>query len=55
MSLYHAYFSNDIFIVFMIEVADINHNAQILRVIDHLRDIGADWRGRDETHNYLSK
>ena len=34
MSLYHVYFSNDIFIVFIISVADMDHNAYILRVID---------------------
>ena len=54
MSLYHVYFSNDIFIVFMIIVVVVDHNADILRVIDHLRDIGSSWRGGDEICHSLS-
>ena len=54
MSLYHVYFSKDIFIVFMIEVVYMDHNAEILRVIHHLRDIGVAWRGGDEIHISLS-
>ena len=54
MSLYHVYFSNDIGIVFMIEVADMDHNVDILRVIGHLRDVSAAWRGGDELNRSLS-
>ena len=54
MSLYHVYFSKDIFIVFMIKVVYMDHNAEILRVICLLRDIGVAWRGGDELHNSLS-
>ena len=50
MPLYHVYFSNDIFIVFMIPMATMDHNADILRVIVHLRDIGVAWTGGDELH-----
>ena len=48
MSLYHVYFFSDIFFVFIIAVATMDHNADIFRVIGHLRDIGFAWRGRDE-------
>ena len=42
------YFSNDIFIVFLIAVANMDHNGDSLRVIGHLRDISVAWRGVDE-------
>ena len=45
MSLYHVYFFNDIFFVFIIVVATMDHNEDILRVIGHLTDIGFAWRG----------
>ena len=32
----------------MIVVATMDHNANILRVIGHLRDISSPWRGGDE-------
>ena len=35
-----VYISNDILFVFMIAVATIDNNVEILRVIAHLRDIG---------------
>ena len=40
-----VYFSNDVLFVFMIAVATIDHNTEILRVIGHLREIGSAWRG----------
>ena len=49
-----VYFSNDILFVFMIAVATMDHNAEILRVIGHLREIGFPWRGGDELHHSLS-
>ena len=42
------YFSNDVFIVLMIAMVAMDHTTNILRVIGHLRDIGAAWRGGDE-------
>ena len=53
MSLYHVYFSNDNFIVFMIALGDMDHNAEIWRVICHLRDNSATWRGEDELQRLL--
>ena len=44
ISLYHVYYSNDFVFVFMIAVATMDHNADILRVIGHLRDIGSALR-----------
>ena len=38
----------------MITVATMDHNADILRVIGHFRDIGSAWRGGDELHCSLS-
>ena len=43
-----VYFYNDILFVFMIVVATMDQNANILRVIGHLRDIGSPRRGGDE-------
>ena len=48
-----VYFSNDILFVFMIGVATMDHNENILRVIGHLRDIGYAWRGGDELRHSL--
>ena len=48
-----VYISNDILFVFMIAVATINNNVEILRVIGHLREIGSPWRGGDELHRSL--
>ena len=48
------YFSNDILFVFMIVVATMDNNAEILRAISHLREIGSAWRGGDELHRSLS-
>ena len=39
----------------MIAVATMDHNAEILRVIGHLREIGSSWRSGDELHRSLSK
>ena len=36
-----VYISNDILFVFMIAVATMDNNAEILRVIAHLREIGS--------------
>ena len=49
-----VYFSNDILFVFIIAVATMDHNAEILRVIGHLREIGSVWRIGDELHRSLS-
>ena len=38
----------------MIAVAAVDHNADILRVIGHLRDIDSSWRGGDELCRSLS-
>ena len=43
-----VYFSNDILFVFVIAVATMDHNVEILIVIGHLRDIGSSLRGGDE-------
>ena len=44
-----VYISNDILFVFMIAVATMDHNnAEILRFIGHLTEIGSAWRGGDE-------
>ena len=43
-----VYFSNDILFVFMIAVATMDNNAEILRVIGHLREIGSPWMGGDK-------
>ena len=49
-----VYISNILF-VFMIAVATMDHNnAEILRFIGHLREIGSTWRGGDELHHSLS-
>ena len=50
-----VYISNDILFVFMIAVATMDHNnAEILRFIGHLREIGSTWRGGDELCRSLS-
>ena len=50
-----VYISNDILFVFMIVVATTDHNnAEILRLIVHLREIGSAWRGGDELRRSLS-
>ena len=49
-----VYISNDILFIFMIAVATMDNNVEILRVITHLREIGSAWRGGDELHRYLS-
>ena len=36
-----VYYSNDILFVVMIAVATMDHNAEILTVIGHLREIGS--------------
>ena len=43
-----VYISNDILFVFMIGVATMDQNEEILR------EIGASWRGGDELHHSLS-
>ena len=37
----------------MIAVATMDNNAEILRFIAHLREIGYAWRGGDELHHSL--
>ena len=49
-----VYISNDILFVFMIAVATMDNNAEILRFISHLREIGSAWRGGDELRRSLS-
>ena len=49
-----AYISNAILFVFMIAMATMDNNAEILRVIGHLREIGSAWRGVDELRRSLS-
>ena len=50
-----VYISNDILFVFMIAMATMDrNNAEILRFIGHLREIGSAWRGGDELHRSLS-
>ena len=49
-----VYISNDILFVFMITVATMDNNAEILRDIIRLREIGFAWRGGDELHCSLS-
>ena len=49
-----VYISNDILFVFMIAVATADNNAEILRVIGHLREIGSTWRGGDELRRSFS-
>ena len=50
-----VYISNDILFVFMIAVATmVRNNAEILRFIGHLREIGSAWRGGDELRRSLS-
>ena len=50
-----VYISNDILFLFMITVATMDHNnAEILRFIGHLREIGSAWRGGDELCHSLS-
>ena len=50
-----VYISNDILFVFMIAVATMDHNnAEILRFIVHLREIGSAWRDGDELRRSLS-
>ena len=48
------YISNDILCVFIIAVDTMDNNAEILRVIAHLREIGSAWRGGNELHRSLS-
>ena len=43
-----VYIFNDISFVFMIDVATMDNNEEILRVIGHLKEIGSTWRGGDE-------
>ena len=38
----------------MIAVVDMDHNADILRVIGHLRDLSATWRGGYELYCSLA-
>ena len=49
-----VYFSNDILFVFMIAVATMDNDAEILRVIGHLKEIGSSWRGGHELCRSLS-
>ena len=49
-----VYISNDILFVFMIAVTTMDNNAEILRVIGHLREIRSAWRGGDELRHSLS-
>ena len=49
-----VYISNNILFVFMIVVGTMDNNAEILRVISHLREIGSAWRGGDELRRSLS-
>ena len=50
-----VYISNDILFVFMIAVATMDHNnAEILRFIVYLREIGSAWRAGDELRRSLS-
>ena len=53
MSLYHVYFSNDIFIVFMTAMSTMDQNVDILRESLHLRGIGVACRGVEELHRLL--
>ena len=48
------YFSNNILFVFMIAVATMDNNAEILRVIGHLKDVVSTWRGGYELRQSLS-
>ena len=48
MSLYYVFIFAMIFFVFMIAVATMDNNDEILRVIGHLREIGSAWTGGDE-------
>ena len=49
------YISNDILFEFMIPMATMDrNNAEILRFIHHLREIGLAWRGGDELCHSLS-
>ena len=49
-----VYISKDILFVFIIAVATMDNNAEILRFIAHLREIGSAWRGGDELRHSLS-
>ena len=49
-----VYISYDILFVFMIAVATMDNNAEILRVIGHLKEIGSAGRGGDELCHSLS-
>ena len=49
-----VYISNDILFVFMIAVATMDNNAEILRVIGHLKEVVSTWRGGDELRQSLS-
>ena len=49
-----VYIYNDILFAFMIAVATMDNNVEILRVIGHLREIGSSWRGGDELCHSLS-
>ena len=44
----------DILFVFMIAVATMDNNVEILRFIAHLTEIGFAWRGGDELRRSLS-
>ena len=54
VSISCVYIANDILFVFMVAVATMHNNAEILRVISHLREIGFAWRGGDELCPSLS-
>ena len=49
-----VYIYNDILFVFMIVVATMDNNVEILRFIAHFREIGSTWRGGDELCRSLS-
>ena len=49
-----VYICNDILFVFVIAVATMDNNAEILRFISHLREIGSSWRGGYQLHRSLS-
>ena len=49
-----VYISNDILFIFMIVVATMDNNVEILRFIAHFREIGSAWRGGDELCHSLS-
>ena len=49
-----VYFSNNILFIFIIAVANMDNNTEILRVIGHLRDIGSAWMDGDEIRHSFS-